>query len=495
MTTESIVALVVDTRLITLYRSDGSTIEIPQGDPRVRGIIDQVMPIVEKGGVAEIDLGHVNAYQQFEEKTGGFVRLFRIAKKAVAHFLGSSETIAPTQAGTIPAAPLPGPDTPSANLSTVNEIIAHAEPVTSPRFKESDTTDEHTMVAVVGDKVIPGVESVREQFNYSSKLGSTVGMEKFLQRLGAVIDKRPHSVQDVLRFMERGDLPVADDGSIVAYKILRRGSKDGIYVDCHTGRVQQRPGSYVCVDESLVDRNRRNECSNGLHVARRGYIGCFPGDVCMLIKIAPEDVVVVPHNDPNKVRVCGYHILFKLDDDSFRKLKTNMPMTSNPEAAELLTRAITGKHPAPNQEVRITQQRGKGVVITEIVDGKRITPISASRASHVAFDDPTNTVPSVDPKQIDSEVVAKVGVKPQPVKQLITPAKETPKVPVSQKATVTKLVAVKTRAQEARELFDKGDFTALKDFKNRVKKGWHVLGFSEMEVAQILMKEIDDGED
>jgi hypothetical protein len=178
--------------------------------------------------------------------------------------------------------------------------------------------------------------------------------------------------------MEKGDLPLAEDGCIIAYKVLRykKDKETGKilhYVDCHTGKIPQKVGSFLVVDEKLVDTNRRNECSNGLHIARRGYVGGFSGDVCVLAKIAPEDVVTVPHNDPNKVRVMGYHILAELPKDAFAQLKRNVAATSIPEVQKLLTDAIKGNHVAKLEEVRVTKQLGEGIIITQLVNGKKIT--------------------------------------------------------------------------------------------------------------------------
>src|SRR5690606_22957135 len=134
--------------------------------------------------------------------------------------------------------------------------------------------DKHpeTIVAVTkSGKIIPGVERIKSQFAGAIKNSNTKGIEIFLERISKVYKKRRHTVEDLLRFMERGDLPIADDGTIVIYKKLIRHN-DKQYVDGHSRNVIQKVGSFVYMEEALVDPDRRNECSNGLHVARRGYI-------------------------------------------------------------------------------------------------------------------------------------------------------------------------------------------------------------------------------
>ena len=51
--------------------------------------------------------------------------------------------------------------------------------------------------------------------------------------------------------------------------------------------------------------------------------------------------------------------------------------------------------------------------------------------------------------------------------------------------TASKTTAKKTKAEEARDLFNAGKLVELRKFKKQVKKGWSVLGFSEAEVKKI----------
>lgn len=466
---ERIIAAVVDTKLLTLYREDGSTIEIPQTDPRVRGIITQVMPIIQQGGVAEIDLSHLsNTYKEYEEKSSGLIRIFRVAKKAIANIFGTKEidTVL-AEGGTFGTVP---PVAPVPMMAAVDEILATAESVSHADYKEGDTTENHTMIAVVADdtgnqKIIPGIEVLKEQFAYYTKLGSSIGMDAFFKRLANVIDKRPHSVEDLLRFLEKGDLPIADDGQIIAYKRLyaenEKHQPTGRYVDPHTRKVSQTVGSYVCVDESMVDLNRRNECSNGLHIGRRGYMGGFSGDVMFMCKIDPADVMVVPHNDPNKIRVKGYHILAKLNNKAFQHICANRPATSDPETAKLLTNVIQGKHTHRTEIVRIRAPQGGDVSITKLdANGKTVknTPEPEKNAlKHVALDD--DSISKVDPKEIAKAVS------------------------VAKKKTVA---AAPTNADTARIMFAEGMYQDLIAFKKAKKKSWLMLGFTEAEVEAIL---------
>jgi hypothetical protein len=508
-----IVAAVVDTRLITLYEAEtGKAYEIRQGDPRIQQIVDNVLPKVQNGQIADFHYeagpGNTNPYKDFQEASGGVVKFFRIAKRKLFGLFGSSDDEIVAQEGVyghLPAPPAPAPIaapaaeevesiTDTAELTpdmskAVSEIIKHAEPVTKKDFSERHTTEEETMIAVTGtgkeQRILPGVEQLRGQFAHAAKLGSTQGVQRLIERLTAIIDKRQHSVQDVLRFLEKGDLPVADDGSIIAYKRLYR--KGDRYVDPHTRKVTQRVGSYVCLDESLVDKNRRNECSNGLHIGRRQYMGSFSGDVITICKIDPEDVIVVPHNDPNKVRVCGYHIISELGDAEFKIICRNEPMTETEKAKSLLARAIRGEHIGRIEEVKITGSHGNGLVITPLENGKKVIAKGKVEAPNaVALDDATVVEP--DPKKGPE---ARADVKA--VINTVTPAQAPDPEPAPTSAAPVGSKRVQTMRSFYASLIATKDekkrlaiATEAFNFKKAAKVGWQTLGLSEAEAKIIV---------
>jgi hypothetical protein len=481
-----IIAAIVDTMQLTMYKENGTTITIPQGDPRLRTILEVATPqLVEYGyaDIAEDTLAAKNDYLEFEQKSNGVVRLFRVAKEKLSSLfaLGIAEEVVdivpPTTIGNLATVNrLVEHNQPSTRLEkvqhAVDEILAHAIPVSSPEFTEHgiaqqnvivddngvtpnahpNMSERDTVIAVVGDKIIPGVELIKTQFTRAAKLGSTIGVENFLKRLGAVIHERKHSIEDLLKFLERADLPIADDGSILIYKLLRRQDKQ--YVDCHTMKVNQWVGAYVHMDIRLVDHDRRNECSNGLHVARRGYLSSFSGDVCVLAKLAPEDVIAVPLYDANKMRVCGYHIIKELSPEQFQLVKSNRPITEDPDGKILLAEAIAGHHIGRTHSVKITEQRGGGVETTVLQQTK--------------------------------EEREKVEIKP--VDALENADKESKDIPVDVKA-LSQQVGQMSRADKAKKLYqdylDKdaanrpSALEALKAFKKASKVSWDKLGIPD----------------
>lgn len=553
-----IIAVVIDTTVLTAYRPDGSSISVLQGDPRVQALLN-AMPDIEKQGFADVDLSFANPYKDFQGQISGAIQFFRIARTKLNQILDLVEkvviaaepAIAPQQhtpakpqtVGSVPAAAKVAdaimPEQKITQQAAVDQIMEHAESVTDPAFNpEIETKD--TVVAVVGDQIIPGAEQLKGHLAHSFKIGSSKGMEAFYARIAKVIKGREHSVEDLLRFMEKNDLPVADDGSVIGYKVLSKapGGKPG-YVDCHTKKVPQRIGSLVCVDPSLVDKNRRNECSNGLHVARRGYIAGFGGDVCTIVKVAPEDVITVPHGDPNKVRVCGYHIVMILEQEAWDKLKNNVPITDNPKAQAMLGRAVSGDHVGVLETVKIGGQQGTKIEVTSHEKTEKKPHTAGTKA--VALDDKTMKTPEKD--VVKPEVIAKVisdkaaqaganqntrqlkaaellndfksatapdlrklnaqalleykkmakvswdklGIDVRTVEQLIEAATaEIPKpAPIKEVVAPVSSFAPGSRQLEARKLFQNKDFAALKEMKAKAKVSWARLGFYDAEIDTI----------
>lgn len=500
-----IVAAILDTRQLTLYRADGESITIKQGDRRLRPILEQVTPLIVAQGYADVeitDIAVVTGFQKFE-KQSGLVRFFKVAREKLAGLFAPAvdeaavgkkpdeqslvETLDnidkqwPVEAATPPLGI-------TANQAAIDEIMRHAQPVSHADFntdglnpqgnvveadgstgqQRNEVESSHTIVAEVGGKLIPNMERIETHFTRAAKLGNPGGVEKFLQRLAAVIDQRTHSIEDLLKFMERSDMPIADDGSVIIFKVLRKRTDH--YVDCHSQKVPQKVGSYVCMDISLVDRVRNNECSNGLHVARRGYIKEFSGDVCMIGKLAPEDVVTVPTYDANKMRVMGYHILAELPSALYAQLKKNKPITDLDEGKELLGNVLAGIHVDRLEEVRITGQMGAGIVITPI------TPPQTNPAPL--------TVGDVDPGMLGSLA----ALEPAPAEAMGNPEQETKDTPINPKDVVKNVQGLSRRdqAQKLFKAFKKSPTKKNKDkliaFKKSVKLGWKALGIDESEL-------------
>jgi hypothetical protein len=226
--------------------------------------------------------------------------------------------------------------------------------------------DGETIVAVheKTGTIIPDAHKLARQLRSAQKLQDYTGFTRFVERLSLIINDRTHSVEDLMKFIEKGDLPIADDGCIVIFKRLnKRGDH---FVDVHSGNIKQKVGSYVFMKPGLVDPNRRKDCSNGLHVASLSYLGGFSGDVTVLAKVRPEDVFAVPEYAHNKMRVCGYHILANLPDKLRTLVNGGGSISSDPDGAQLLANVLRGNHVSITQHVEVGGHQGSNVTYTDV---------------------------------------------------------------------------------------------------------------------------------
>lgn len=497
-----IVAAILDKQELTLYDHTGQTHIIYQGDPRLVGLVATIIPEIRAKSYALVTLeGDLppNIYKEYEERSGGFVRFFKVARATLnSIFSRRQEAAAQGPSIVMAAGNIPVPQEPDVLIKTdntlaaappisvlsisdsdqhvVDEIIRNAKPAQDPKFTENvkptkDVEDNSgsTIVAITSEnKVIPNIQNMEKHMRQSLDL-NTPGMKKFIERISKV--KRGHSVQDLLQFMQHGDLPVADDGSIIIYKLLYRaaGSKTQ-YVDAHTRKVTQRVGSMVFMNESLVDKNRNEDCSDGLHVAQRSYLRTFNGDVCILGRVQPEDVIAVPRHATNKMRVCGYEILAELSENAMRRLKANLDFTTNESDQRLLGKAIRGEFPPFDQFVEITQKMGGGVKVY-----------------------PRDVKPAVPVVTTPDEPRSPVAVAALPDETPATPAMNAPVVaPKVVQAAIEedKVNKPPTRAEvaqglwntfnEAKSAADKATAAQmLLDMKKKFKVSWFNLGFKE----------------
>lgn len=492
-----IIAIVVGEDNTTFYKDDGSTIILPSNDPRIPGIVEVATPFITAGRPADVSFESIATthYKDFEKQSGGIVKLFRVAKKWVKHLFEDEhdrEQAAKLEAQTIgtvpvvtngqpavPAEPVaeeqaPAPTPQATKLANAaSEVLSKAQSVNDEKFTDDETKEDETIIAVVeqpdGEALyIPGMEHLKDHFAAALKLGSTVGVENFLRRISTVIDKRGHSIGDLLKFMARNDMPIADDGCLVAFKTLnRRGNHKDVYQDIHSGNVVQRVGSKVFMAEHMVDHDRRRDCSNGLHVARRAYVSGFRGsdDVMVLIKVAPEDAIAVPQYDANKMRVCAYHIVGDVPKDDHQTVFQNRPIPKDSATAKLLGAVLRGNHIGVIEHVEIGGSNGGNLKITPVE-----REAEANRMKKAAIEQAKKAEPvaSIDDDK-DGVGVAKVDVKA-----------------VAEKVTEAKTGGAHSKAQQARALFNAKDYAGLIAFKKSAKKGWHALGFNATEEAMIL---------
>lgn len=585
----SIIALAVDSRNLTLWKPDGSTVVYPQSDPRVARIVSEAQTKglgttqdqIEVNIAPEVELR--TEYLEAEKNTNGFVRFFKVAKAKLKEFfedgtgvqpahivpdtkLGNpTKTLVPKAMDTFLAVQANEPEVTVAdgyydkrdnlmwvtgwdkdhnhlalvrfindvlcwshkhtdhilaqewpiairavsddemgefakqaqNIKGVHVVFTNREETPLPYVEVVKTTNQdklaaaseklaalgaistddanfHTdvkedevVVAVTNNGVIPGVENLQRHLRQSAKLKDYKGFTKFLERLAPVIKDRLHSVEDLMKFMETAELPIADDGSILFLKRLKfRGEENGkrVFVDCHSGNIRQWVGCKVQVREDLVDPDRRQDCSNGLHVASMSYIRTFGGDVTILGKVAPEDVFAVPEYNTNKMRVAAYHIIAELPEEERCNVNNGIYLSNTEVGKKLLNDAIVGNHSSPTTLVMVGGHRGTNLKYTNLSSG------SVEQFRTVANKEALNMEESLN------EAVAAEPVKATDLKPVV---KKAPTV----KEQIQELIKEFLNAATPEDKLAAADL--LVEMRGKARKPWAALGVGSDVVAKI----------
>ena len=248
----------------------------------------------------------------------------------------------------------------------INAIKDKAETITEDLFSEKEVVNEKgvtsnkaeeskdkvlVLVDEKNQKILPNVDKLSNYMNMAQSLKNYKGLGNLIKRLMAMPESSDSSVKSVLDFLERADLPLTNEGNILAYKIVaKHPDENGVYLDYYTYSIPQMIGDEVCIDKSLIDTNRDVECSVGLHIARRGYLNCFSGDVCLLVMVKPENIITVPHGDCNKVRACSYLILDVLTEEQDKIVRDNKSLMDAKNGKNLIAKAIELEY-KPNRQV------------------------------------------------------------------------------------------------------------------------------------------------
>lgn len=549
MTNQSvkIVGVVVTATVVTLYKEDGSCLFLKQGDPAMRHVATDLIPAIKAKGFGMYAPTAItrNPYAEYEQQSG-LVKFFSVAKKKLAAFFSSQEEelVSPTEpvepckigiiTHSVSGVAVETKPTISTKV-TMDDLMASAVSVNdtgefdSSQFVEpidlnassyaindyekARARKDKVLIATVGDTVIPEADRLLAQVTHSLDKGNTVGMDNLIRRLSAIVSKRQHTVTDVLKFIQRADLGISDNGDVIVYKALNIHKNvhtdlanestvidifngNTIYVDKHSGRVNQRVGMLVCVGDNYVDESRHVECAQGLHVARRAYLKEFECDACVVCAVRPEDFIAVPHADYNKVRVSAYHILAELPNAEYRLLMSNRSIANTATGKAILDKAMRNAYPEPSCKVTITKAKGGGLIyswlgkdklpakppVQEEVESVSYTPAvedSLANANLSAITEPAKVVnpqdlgnsptkeevPTTDPKP---KVNTKAPKKPTKVSTKST------KEPKSKGSTVKTILEGKSPSD-----LTEADKEALWALKRKKKKSWQVLGVAE----------------
>lgn len=120
------------------------------------------------------------------------------------------------------------------------------------------------------------------------------------------------AVNELYDFLESSNLPITEDGHFLAYKRVT-----GDFKDIHSGRFDNSPGTFVEMPRNMVNEDKNQTCSAGLHFCAREYLPEFGSysetNAVVMLKINPADVVSIPSDYNNaKGRCCKYYVVREL---------------------------------------------------------------------------------------------------------------------------------------------------------------------------------------
>ncbi|PZQ94676.1 MAG: hypothetical protein DI533_21735 [Cereibacter sphaeroides] len=237
--------------------------------------------------------------------------------------------------------------------------------------------NQPAVIQVGSIQIADGVEKLGRHIELAAQnTHSALALENFIKRFSRVQTSRKHTADELLDFVKRNDLPIAQDGRIIAFKILRTDAKvphdfgAGYWFDKHSGRVPQRPGSLVMMPANAVDESRRHQCSTGFHVCSVEYWQGFwnSGDPITITLVDPADIIAVPRNESTKMRACAYFVAAAVDREHVAMIYASKGHSDIKAVQELVAQVAAGHH-EPVLET-VFQDADGSVTITPSSDAK-----------------------------------------------------------------------------------------------------------------------------
>jgi hypothetical protein len=126
------------------------------------------------------------------------------------------------------------------------------------------------------------------------------------------LQKNPsfRAVNELFQFLEKNDHPLTENGTFLAFKKVQED-----FTDVHTGKFDNHPGQVLEMPRNQVDEDPTSHCSHGFHVGNWRYCHEFNGNtgIMLEVEVNPADVVAVPTDLNEKIRVCRYKVLGVVD--------------------------------------------------------------------------------------------------------------------------------------------------------------------------------------
>lgn len=194
--------------------------------------------------------------------------------------------------------------------------------------------------------------------NEELKIGSLVN---FIEK--AKTNPSLKSLDDLYRWIKKGDLIITPDGDFLAYKGTRL-SKDNVPVSVHsgtafvngekiTGQIPNVAGTTITMPRSTVNDNEAVACSTGLHAGTYSYARSFASHLIQ-VKINPRDVVSVPKDSSDqKLRVSRYIVMDKITE------KVNVTFADAPVEVEEISETKSIVKPAAERIGAVRDEKGR----------------------------------------------------------------------------------------------------------------------------------------
>lgn len=187
-----------------------------------------------------------------------------------------------------------------------------------------------------------------------------VGGEQLVKPLIAFAEKlmqNPnHDVRgDLYKWVERGNMPICENGNFIAYKIVRHDYTPlTSYIVTH-GHIQ-KPGMTISMPREICNENRDVTCSTGLHFCSLEYLpnfgSCNGSDRILVLEVDPTDVVAIPTDyNLTKGRTCRFFITGEIAYEDIKYVFGDVfstPVIKN--AKEHIAKKVKNKDDEPSKK-------------------------------------------------------------------------------------------------------------------------------------------------
>lgn len=86
-----------------------------------------------------------------------------------------------------------------------------------------------------------------------------------------------NAAEELYDYLTAMDFEITDDGCFLAYKNVNND-----YTSIYDRKVVNIPGTFV--EETIIDTDRHNVCSHGLHFCSKSYLKSYSGDRTIVVK-------------------------------------------------------------------------------------------------------------------------------------------------------------------------------------------------------------------